>query len=333
MLRRNAFDPAALRKIELALEAARPPLLADDRREALRLRIMSHLGPQAAPPPGLPDLLRQRWVAIPAAVGIAGLMLVAAQLVDGGAGQPADAYVAHADGNVEVNGQPGTAAVAGDVILARTTSLLTIGPDVKVGMEPGAALRYGQAGNLVSVAVQSGDVTVASASREVAVSQPEWQAAVRPSSVATFSLSALGTTVNVASGEVELNAAGQTYSVTAGNSPMRIPPGAAAGASGTSTATPSRSPSPGPSPSLSPSPSPSSTSQPPVIVPSPSGTAPGTSATPSGTPSASPSPESSVSPSATSSRTPPGSPSPSPVVDPLASRQGPPPSAESPGTP
>ena len=138
MPRPSPLDAATLRAIDLALEAARPPALAEERRDAIRLRVMSRLGPQSPPPTTLPDVLRRRWVAAPAAVAIAGLMLVAAQLVDGGAGSPADAYGAHADGNVEVNGQPGSAALAGDVILARSTSWLSIGPDVRVAMAPGA---------------------------------------------------------------------------------------------------------------------------------------------------------------------------------------------------
>jgi hypothetical protein len=296
MLRRNALDAATLRAIELALEAARPSGLADDRRDAIRWRVMSRLGPQSPPPTTWPELVRRRWVAAPAAVAIAGLMLVAAQLVDGGAGSPAEAYIAHADGNVEVNGQPGSAALAGDVILARSTSWLSIGPDVRVAMAPGATLRYNQAGDLVSVAVQAGDVTVASASRAVAISQPEWQAAIRPSSVATFSLSELGATVNVAAGEVQVSSAGQTYSVTSGNSPMRIPAAPAA-----STATPSaaRSASPSASPSPLASPGPSSTSQPPVYVPSPAASESVPTATPSATRSPSQTPLPSASPTPT----------------------------------
>ena len=123
---------------------------------------------------------------IPAALGIAAIMLIAGQLAEGNGGPEAQAFVAHADGNVEVNGQPSSDAVAGDVILARSTSRLRIGPDVLVSMQPGAALRYDQAGNNVLVAVQSGDVTVASAAREVADSsrsgrRPSARAPSRPS--------------------------------------------------------------------------------------------------------------------------------------------------------
>ena len=51
MLRRSArAEVAELRAVELMIEAARPAPLSDERREAIRLRVMSHLGPQAARP-------------------------------------------------------------------------------------------------------------------------------------------------------------------------------------------------------------------------------------------------------------------------------------------
>ena len=70
MLRRKPDNTFEYRHLEFALGSSRPLPLTPERREALRLRIMTSLGPQdARARRGL--ALREHWVAVPATIGVA----------------------------------------------------------------------------------------------------------------------------------------------------------------------------------------------------------------------------------------------------------------------
>ena len=79
MLRLRHDDSFELRLVEEAVVSLAPPRLSDERREALRTRIMSTLGPQdAAPQRRLGVVANERWVLVPAGVGVIAAILAAA---------------------------------------------------------------------------------------------------------------------------------------------------------------------------------------------------------------------------------------------------------------
>lgn len=82
MLRRRPDDTFELRFIEEALHSFAPPRLSAERKEALRLRIMSSLGEQEQKQPGFGILPRERWVLVPAGIGIIATILAAAKAAD-----------------------------------------------------------------------------------------------------------------------------------------------------------------------------------------------------------------------------------------------------------
>src|SRR5690348_11515427 len=81
MLRRRPDNTFEFVIVESALETAAPGGLSAERREALRLRIISHIGEQLPAPRrtaaifGAPSF-KSRWVVVPAGVGI-GIAVIA----------------------------------------------------------------------------------------------------------------------------------------------------------------------------------------------------------------------------------------------------------------
>ena len=290
----NSSDDRWRARIEALLGAARTPPLSDERRNALRLRIMREL-PRQAGRPLRASVARAGRTAGPALLAcllaaIAGAWLLGGVPGSGGGGP----LVARATGDVQVNGGGSGDARPGDVIVARSGGEVAIGGDVHVGMGAGAALTFSESGQRVGLDVRAGSVTVRSDTREVAVSRGDWGASVQPSSEATFAVDAQSAVVSVSRGDVTVVSQGQTYGVTSSTSPQSF-------ATTPSPAEPMPSPAPTVSPTVSATPSPTATS---TATPTSTPTAtPSVSPTPSRTPTASTSPSASATATATKTAT------------------------------
>ncbi len=282
----NSSDERWRARIEALLGAARTPPLSEERRNALRLRIMRELPRQASRPLRM-SVARAGRTAGPALLAcllaaIAGAWLLGGVPGSGGGGP----LVARATGDVQVNGGGSGDARPGDVIVARSGGDVAIGGDVHVGMGAGAALTFSESGQRVGLDVRAGSVTVRSDTREVAVSRGDWGASLQPSSEATFAVDAQSAVVSVSRGDVTVVSQGQTYGVTSSTSPQSF------------ATTPSPAdPTPSPAPTISATPSPTAT---PSATPTSTPTAtPSISPTPSRTPTASTSPSASATATAT----------------------------------
>src|SRR5512142_1910654 len=107
MLRRRPDSTYEFRQIEAALRSARPKPLSAERKEALRLRIMSRLGEQELARPGL-RVLHERWITVPAGIGLAAAIFAGARIVAEEApwSTGGSTVVAHATGSMLVDGRP-----------------------------------------------------------------------------------------------------------------------------------------------------------------------------------------------------------------------------------
>ncbi len=226
MLRRRPDSTLEFRLVEAALFAAAPAPLTSERRDALRLRIMSNLGPQDPSRrrlPPMPGLVRERWVSIPAGVGIAAAIIAANQAVlhlsrPSSSPEP----VVQATGEILVNGQAATHAVAGQRIEARTATWISLG-DAQAGLEPGSVVRFSGAGESMILWIEAGDVTVVTGDRALSVSGGSWVASLQAGTVARFVPIGEATVVHVEAGVVQLASRGQTHTVTPANSPLFVP--------------------------------------------------------------------------------------------------------------
>ena len=253
MARRRHNGEDDFRETERRLEEGRPERLDDERKEALRRRVMA--GASTRPRAWAPwRLVHSPWVAVPAAACLIALAVIALRLASGGpAVDRSDALMARASGDVEVDGQARNSALAGEVIFAKATSWVAIGTDIHVNMQPGASISYQQSADKgVSVSVLSGDVSVASSTGVVAVS-----------------------------------AGGQTYGVTSANSPLNVGATTPISPTATPTETPTDTPSPTATPTSSTTPTATPTGGTPSTTPSPSRT-PSNSPTPTRTATATP---------------------------------------------
>ncbi len=228
MLRRRPDATFEFRLVEAAFAAAAPAPLSPERREALRLRIFANLGPQDFPRrllPTAPGFVRERWVAIPAGVGIAAAIIAANRVVLEFS-QPATRsgdLVARASGEVLVDGQAGVSAVAGQRIEARTSAWLALPGGGQAGLEAGAVVRFTGSGASLALLIESGDVTVVTGDAGLAVAGQGWSASVQASTVARFVPMGDAMIVHVPEGLVQLTIGGRSYTITPADSPLFIP--------------------------------------------------------------------------------------------------------------
>lgn len=233
MLRRRSDSTFEFRHVEAALWAARPAPLSDRRREALRLRIFAELGTQDEPRRLLALPVNERWIAIPAGLGIAAVIVAASQLAPGWPGGDGPVPVAaRATGDVLVDGVPGTSARQGQRILARSASWVAIGEHVTVGLEQGEAFSFSGEAGAFTLSLETGNATVATTDSGTEVTAGLWSARVEANTVAKFSLVAGATIIEVAEGSVEVTFDGRTFTVTPGNSPLYLARPVAAGMPG-----------------------------------------------------------------------------------------------------
>ncbi len=228
MLRRKPDATFEFRLVEAALAAAAPAPLSPERREALRLRIFANLGPQDSPRrllPTAPGFVRERWVAIPAGVGIAAAIIAANRVVLE-LSQPATRSgdpVARASGEVLVDGQAGVSAVAGQRIEARTSAWLALPGGGQAGLEASAVVRFTGSGASLALLIERGDVTVVTGDVGLAVAGQGWSASVQASTVARFVPMGDAMIVHVPEGLVQLTIGGRSYTITPADSPLFIP--------------------------------------------------------------------------------------------------------------
>lgn len=281
MLRRRRDGGYEFRQVERLLSAAAPPALTPERREALRLRIMAHLGEQDPASRRIPAVLRERWVAIPAGIGVAAAILAANHLLLTPGGD--SLTHARASGEVLVNGRASTRVAPGDEVRAITASWIGVGDDVTIGLDAGTSLRYFDETTGLRIELATGKVAVAARRPNTVVIGNRFNARLRDGGTLHVDDAGDGTWVTAAEGTVEVRTesgmqvlrSGDRLFIAPGPGNTAPPAGgpASPGDGGTGAA-PEGAPAGAPTPSNSPE------------TPDPAAT-PGTSSTP-GTPSATP---------------------------------------------
>ncbi|MCL4230479.1 MAG: hypothetical protein KJ053_02760, partial [Dehalococcoidia bacterium] len=225
MLRRRPDSTFEFRLVEAAITAAAPAPLTPERRDALHLRIFSNLGPQDSSRrllPVAPGFVRERWVAIPAGVGIAAAIFAANRVVLDQSPSASTGSVAVASGEIVVDGRTAASAVPGQRIEARSPSWVSLG-GVQVGLEPGAVVQFSGSGDGLSLRVETGDVTVVTGERGLSVSGNGWAAVLQAATVARFVPMGDAMVVHVADGAVQLDFRGRSYTITPATSPFLLP--------------------------------------------------------------------------------------------------------------
>lgn len=221
MLRRKPDNSFEYRHVEMALVSARPAPLAAARRDALRLHIMANLGPQEAAPRR--GMVRERWVAIPAGIGVAAAIIAASHYLAPEARPDGGAIAAQAVGEVLIDGQPGETALAGQSIVARSAAWIGIADDVRVGMEPGASISFAESSGGLVVAHHAGVVTIVSGSNGVRVEGAGWSAAVAAFSVMKATPSSSALLLAMEDGTASVTASGRSYPLSADSGPLVLP--------------------------------------------------------------------------------------------------------------
>ncbi len=224
MLRHKASDIVEFRQLEQLLATSAPAALAPERREALRQRIFSQLGEQEAAPAGLRLLqLRERWVMVPAGVSLAAAIIAGAVLTSESVSTPSGAgIVARAVGDVLVDGQPSADVRPGATLVARSSTWVSVGPDIRVGLDRGTVLRYDYSGGSVALHLFSGNVTVATNVGGVNLDGQNWGAVLAAGTLVSASTVEGQTTFRVEEGTAVLTIAGTTRSLGPGDSPVQI---------------------------------------------------------------------------------------------------------------
>ncbi|MBA4180037.1 MAG: hypothetical protein C0506_05555 [Anaerolinea sp.] len=221
MLRRRPDDTFEYRHVEMALRAFRPAPLAADRREALRRRIMMNLGVQEQPRQRL--VIRERWVTVPAGIGVAAAIIAALQFAPRPGDEPADVIVAQALGDVLIDGQPGDQARPGQAITALSFAWIGITGDLRLGLEPGARVAFVESSAGVVIAHQAGDVTFVAGASGVRADGDNWSANVAANSVLKVAMTRGVTVLTVEEGSALIVALGRSFTLTPGSGPLVIP--------------------------------------------------------------------------------------------------------------
>jgi hypothetical protein len=115
--------------------------------------------------------------------------------------QPAHSHLSvHAAGSIEVNGLPAAEGTAGDRIVARGDTWLTVAVSYRVGLEAGSVVRFDDDGGSISLHFESGRATLATADTGLVVHGSNWTAVVDPGSVAMVASVRGATVFNVVEG-------------------------------------------------------------------------------------------------------------------------------------
>ena len=228
MLRRRPDNTTEFRVVEAVFETAGPLTLSVAARERMRHRIFSRLGEQegSASFLGLPS--RERWVAVPAGIGIAATIIASVKVSgrDAAPATPSDRAVAYALGQVIVDGLPRSSAYPGQRITATSEAWITIGERVRINMEEGAELEVLDSG-ATAVQLYGGEATfVTAAAATLTVDGPNWTARLAESTVAEIATTERSTVVRVLEGLVAVEPEdGAAFTLTSQAPPAVIPAG------------------------------------------------------------------------------------------------------------
>ena len=209
MLRRKPDGLYEFLLVEEVLRAGRPQPLAPGRKEAVRLLIMARLEAQDPEPAPL-AFLRQRWVAVPAGVGLAAAILASIQwaaTANSGAGP---VPYATAEGELVVGGVVSKSVAPGQRVYARTAGWVSIEDDVRIGLEPGSSMEfYYERKNRVRLEYGGGNMVVATEGREVLV-RAAGVSALLGDGVLSLSLGSEGLWLRAVEGTVTVEVDGQS---------------------------------------------------------------------------------------------------------------------------
>jgi hypothetical protein len=181
---------------------------------------MASLGEQEAARRVLTPAVRERWVLVPAGLGLAAAIIAANQVLNREVEEPGSGpamVAAHANGDVLVNGVAGAKFGPGDRVEARSQAWLTVGDGAGVGLEAGSIVRFLPGTQVNTFALERGSATFASGTAPLRVSGATWSASLRQGSVASFALLTAGVTITVQEGDVEFQGLGQAPRLTPGD--------------------------------------------------------------------------------------------------------------------
>ncbi|MEO6043164.1 MAG: hypothetical protein ABIQ47_04495 [Tepidiformaceae bacterium] len=222
MLRRKPDNTFEYRHLEFALGSSRPLPLTPQRREALRLRIMTSLGPQDAQARrGI--ALREHWVAVPATIGVAAAIFGALHFAPFTDQQDATVVMARSLGDILVNGQPADRATADQEIRAQSFAWVAISDAVRVGMDPGSSISFQQTGDLLTIVHHSGSAVFVTQNDRVRLIGTGWTAEISADSAFKSSKSGGVATLLMEEGSALVSASGHTYSLVPGSGPLLVP--------------------------------------------------------------------------------------------------------------
>jgi hypothetical protein len=212
MLRRGPDNTYEYRDIERMLYSIHTPALAPQRKDALRARIMARLGHQderrRVALPLIPEF-REKWVAIPAGVGLAAAIIAGMNYYEGLGGDGGTLH-ARLSGPVTVDGAYSDRAEPGDLLVALSAADIDIGTQFRVSLEAGARFSYYESDGRVTFRPFAGTATLVTGDRDAFLIGDGWTGRILSGSLAEFTVSAEALTVHVTDG---------TVWVTVGNEP------------------------------------------------------------------------------------------------------------------
>ena len=199
MLRLRHDDSFELRLVEEAVVSLAPPRLSDERREALRTRIMSTLGPQdAAPQRRLGVVANERWVLVPAGVGVIAAILAAAIAADH---QPETTQPGGAEQSVQRSSPRPDEPVE---YVAAADKWLAFEGGIAVGVERDSRVSYSGDPDGRVFRFLAGRATVATSENSLLVRCDAFQALLAANSIAAFETRGATTYVTALLGDVDL---------------------------------------------------------------------------------------------------------------------------------
>ena len=220
MLRRRPDNRFEYRDIERALYRMQPPSLAPERRDALRARVMASLGEQEAlRRAGIltPDF-GDRWVAVPAGVGLAAAIIAgiyAHRHLEGGTGTSAPAVTFA--GELQFDGAPVGELRPGPTFVAAAYTQVSLGDQVVVLLERGASFSFASLDGDVTVYPSGGRSTVVTGGAPTHVIGKGWSARLGVDAAAEFAVSERAVAVTGQKGVTSVtDAAGATHALAAG---------------------------------------------------------------------------------------------------------------------
>ena len=236
MLRRRPDNALEFRLIEAKFAAAGPFPLATAVRERMKERIFARLDAQERREPRFGFTERDRWVAVPAGIGIAASIVAAIKLAEKPESGPAvHTSVAQALGSVTVDGRPATEARSGQRIVANGEAWLTVGERIRINLDDQSEVQIEGGGDSLRVRLYEGQATIVTTDARVAVAGSNWSAEVGTNSVVEFASSPESTLMRVFEGLVAITPdGGEPVSVREGEPPLVIPvaPSVPSGAQG-----------------------------------------------------------------------------------------------------